>query len=85
MNQDNASQGVKIFFAVLCEEVFFRYLWVKEKSKLRGERSEWIRLGEKTFFATFLNTELLPLDKGDESLNSTGHNSVISSGFKKTF
>ena len=53
MNQDNTSQGVKIFFEVLCEEGFFRYLWVKEKSKLRGERSEWIRLGEKTFLQFF--------------------------------
>ena len=53
VNQDNTSQGVKIFFEVLCEEVFFRYLWVKEKSKLRGGRSEWIRLGEKTFLHIF--------------------------------
>ena len=53
VNQDSTSQGVKIFFEVLCEEVFFRYLWVKEKSKQRGERSEWIRLGEETLLQLF--------------------------------
>ena len=53
VNQDSISQGVKIFFEVLCEEVFSRYLWVKEKSKLREERSEWIRLGGKTLLQLF--------------------------------
>ena len=32
VNQDSTSQGVKIFFEVLCEEVFFRYLWVKKRA-----------------------------------------------------